>query len=122
MRFFPAYTDEIILNMPATRFFVLNSKITRIQAEEEATAITVTHNSKPQERLQELINRIKDVKYGGKPSSTYVAESLAGEASFEEEKGEIAALRERQKAAAEKLKQERQAWKAKQEQLKQQSG
>jgi len=97
------------MRMPASAFFALNAKITRLQAEEEAIAISVTHNGKPEDRMKELVERIRGIKHAA-PSSAMVYQAVAGEAEFESTPGEIAALRERQRQSAEKIKQERQAW------------
>jgi len=101
------------MRMNASAFFALNAKITRLQAEEEAIALAVTHSSKPQERLNELIARIKGAKDPSQSSKAIVLQAVVGEAGYEETAGEIAALRERQRQSAEKLKAERQAWLAK---------
>lgn len=117
MRTFPAYTDAMIMEMPAARFFAINAQIGRIQAEEEITAISVAHGSKPGDRIQELVDIVRGKKTSKKSSKMLVYDRVANEVGFESQPGEIAALRERQKAAAEQIKKDRKAWL---EQLKQQ--
>ena len=109
LHFYPGYTDVSTMQMSARRFFVLNAKINRILAEEEATALAVTHNGKPGERLKELVERIKGIERGAS-SAVVVLKAVAGEAEYEHVSGEIAAERERQKAAAEEMKRNREAW------------
>lgn len=117
LRFYPGYTDESVMRMSARRFFVLNRQILRLQAEEEATSLAVTHNGKPAERMRELIERIKGIEKVA-PAAALV---VKGEATYESQPGEIAALRERQKAAAEAMKRNKEQWLAEQ-QAKQQAG
>jgi hypothetical protein len=92
--------------MPARRFFTLNTSIARLDAEEEARAITVTHHSKPGDRLKELMERIKGIE-GSQPSTALV---LKGEAAWEDDQGEIAAERERQKASAKAMMENKEQW------------
>ena len=117
LRFYPGYTDSSVMDMQARRFFVLNRQIPRLQAEEEAASLSVAHNGKPAERLKELIQRIKGVEQ----VAPVAAMVLQGEATYESQPGEIAALRERQKAAAEAMKRNKEQWLAEQ-QAKQQAG
>ncbi len=105
-RFFPAYTAEAVLAMEARRFFALNRCIPRLDAEEEARAITVQHNSKPADRLKELIDRIKGIEH----SQPSIALVLKGEAGYEDTEGEIKAIRERQRAASDEMKRDPKAW------------
>lgn len=109
MRNFPAYTDAMIMQMSAARFFAINAQIVRIQAEDEITAISVAHGSKPGDRMQELIDVVKGKK-SKKSSKAFVYDRVADEVGFESQPGEIAALRERQKKAAELIKKDRQQW------------
>lgn len=112
MRFFPGYTDSDVMRMMAKRFFVLNKQISRLQAEEEATGLSVTHNGDPGKRMKELVDRIKGVETA-MPSKAFV---MQGDATFEEKPGEIAALRERQKAADAEMKQKKkEQWLAEQQ-------
>lgn len=106
-RFYPAYSCEGVLAMRASHFFALAAAMPRIDAEEEAKALTVAHSSKPQDRLKELVSRIRDKDAGTSSTKELV---LKGEASYEAEKGEIAAIRERQRRNAELMKQDREAW------------
>jgi hypothetical protein len=92
--------------MPARRFFALNESIGRLDAEEESKAISVAHNSKPGDRLKELLSRIKGIE-GSQPSTALV---LKGEAKYEGASGEIQAERERQIAAAKAMKENREQW------------
>jgi hypothetical protein len=109
LRFYPGYDDTSVMRMSARRFFVLNAKINRLLFEEEAVALSIAHNSKPGDRLKELLERMKQVERGA-PSAAIVLKATAGEASYEEEPGAIAALRERQKAVTEDMKKDREAW------------
>lgn len=92
--------------MPARRFFTMNTSIGRLDAEEEAKALSVTHHSKPGDRLKELMTRIKGIE-ATQPTTALV---LKGEAKWEEENGEIAAERERQMAAAKAMKENKELW------------
>ena len=113
LRFYHGYDDETVIRMSARRFFVLNAKISRLSAEEEATALAVTHNSKPGDRLKELIARMQIVERSA-PAAVAVMKAVTGEARYESQPGEIAALRERQKVAAVELKRKHQEWLAEQ--------
>ena len=105
IRFFPAYTAELVLKMPSHRFFSLNKQIGVLQAEEEIVGLATTHSAEPGKRISELVKRTGQAHRMNKGATQFVKNTPIV-AAFEQQSGEIMQFREQQRAAAEKLKAE----------------
>lgn len=95
--------------MRAKQFFVLNKQISTLAKEEEAQALAIHHNSKPGDRMKELISELnakKKVKVLAESSIALVSRGEAKSVAA----AEIQAVRERQKAAAAEMAKDREAW------------
>lgn len=99
--------------MPVRRFTALYGAMEQIALEEEAQAISVHHNSKPGDRMKEILSKLrgKNVDVGDMPVQAMVLLGTPG-ISVEREPGYIEQLRARQKASAERLKAEWEAERA----------
>lgn len=115
MHFYHLTFDQV-MDMPFTRFVVLQRCAVIIELEQEARALGVHHAGKPGDRIKDITKRLQELdktrsENAGRTSprtSTFVV--LNQGVSYEGEEGSILAERERQKAAAERLEAERQAW------------
>jgi hypothetical protein len=110
MRFFPAYTFQSVLLMRARQFFALNAQIGTLAREEEAHALSIHHNSKPDVRLREIISEL-NAQRKDMPRKSSLGLIAAGEA-HPVASGELQAELERQKANWEEMKRDREGWMA----------
>lgn len=95
--------------MRAKQFFALNAQIGTLAKEEEAHALAIHHNSKPGDRLKELVSELnakKKIKVLAESSIALISRGEARSVAAEE----LHAVRERQKAAAEEIAKDRDAW------------
>ena len=109
MRFFPAYTFQHILDMRARQFFVLNKQIGILMREEEAQALSVHHNSKPDVRMREIISELnasRRVKVVRESSIGLIARGEAQSVAS----ASISAERERQKQNWDEMRKDKSAW------------
>lgn len=109
MRFFPSYTFESVLSMRATQFFALNKQIGTLSKEEEAQQLAIHHNSKPGDRLKEIVSELNARKKVKVLAESSIALISRGEATGVVA-AELAAVRERQKANDAEMKKDRAAW------------
>ena len=103
------YTFQDVLDMRAKQFFALNKQISTIMKEEEAHALTIHHNSKPGDRLKELVSELnakKKVRVLAESSFALINRGEARAVAADE----INAVRERQKANAELMAKDKDAW------------
>lgn len=95
--------------MRSRQFFALNAQISGIMKEEEARELSITHSSKPGDRIKEVISELNAQR-----RIRTVSESTAGILQRGEATGvaaaEIEAMRERQRAAAQEIAKDRDAW------------
>ena len=99
-------SDAECLAMPINRFVAFYKKMRHIELEEEAKQLTIVHNGKPNDRLNEILGQLHKIE--GKPSPPVSALLLMNTpgVGVERQAGSIEALRERQKESARRLKAE----------------
>jgi hypothetical protein len=113
MRFYQAYTFDQILEMRSRQFFALNKQITGLVKEEEARQLSITHNSKPGDRIKEIVSDLnyrRRIKTVAESAQAILQQGEAGGFASRVAAAEIDAVRERQKAAAKEMEQDRDAW------------
>jgi hypothetical protein len=115
MHFYRLSFDQV-MDMPFTRFVLLQRCSVIIELEQEARALGIAHAGKPGDRIKEITNKLRELdksrseKVGRTSPSTMTYVTLNQGVNLEAEPGSILAERERQKAAAERLEAERQKW------------
>lgn len=95
--------------MRATQFFALNKQIGTLSKEEEAQQLAIHHNSKPGDRLKEIVSELNARKKVKVLAESSIALISRGEATGVVA-AELAAVRERQKANDAEMKKDRAAW------------
>jgi hypothetical protein len=115
MRFYPAYTLQSIFTMRAKQFFVLNKHIGTLMYEEEARALSIHHNGKPDVRLREIISELNASRKIKTVAESAIGLIARGEATSVAS-ADLDAERERQKANWEEMKKDRAGWILKQQQ------
>lgn len=114
MRFYRV-SDRDVLAMPWPRLIGLYRVMQKLEAEEEAKQLFLTHTSKPAEYMRSLEVRIAGSNANGKraPIGTSVPKAIqSGVGAYEPEPGSIEAERKRQREAHERLKREWEARRA----------
>ncbi len=95
--------------MRAKQFFALNKQISTLSKEEEAQALAIHHNSKPGDRLKELVSELNAKKKVRVLAESSIALISRGEARSVAA-AQLNAVRERQKANAELMAKDKDAW------------
>lgn len=108
---FPAYTAELVMEMPFERFTALYSQIEKMRSERDIRLLhisaTAAHPGKKGEALKKLDESLRRRSVNVTTPASTVIPNVTPLTGYEEQPGEIAEIRRRQMESHERIERER---------------